>query len=117
MTTESFVGTWKLLSIESRTADGDISYPLGRDAVGYITYTADGYMSVSMMSDGRRNFADGDMLGGTIEEKLAAAESYLSYCGTYEVREDRVIHHVDVAFFPNHVGTSQERFFQLSGPA
>ncbi|MCH8089837.1 MAG: lipocalin-like domain-containing protein [Chloroflexi bacterium] len=111
---ESFIGTWRLLSCELRTADGDISYPYGRDARGYITYTADGYMSVSIMSDGRRNFADGDLLGGTVEEKLAAAESYISYCGKYQVREDRVIHNIEVASFPNFVGDSQERLFQFS---
>lgn len=114
MTTVSFVGTWRMLSLETRTADGDIKYPLGRDAIGYLIYTADGYMSASLMRDGRRNHADGDRRGGTVEEKLAAAESYISYCGRYEVGEDRVIHHVEVADIPNLVGTSQERFFKLS---
>ena len=49
--------------------------------LGYIIDTADGYTSVSMVSDGRRNYADGDLRGGTVEERLAAAESYISYCG------------------------------------
>ena len=88
---ESFVGTWRLLSLETRTADGDFTYPLGRDAIGYLIYTADGYMSASLMSDGRRNYADGDLRGGTVDEKLAAAESCISYCGRYEVGENRVI--------------------------
>ena len=114
MTKESFIGTWRLLSYEARTSDGEVTYPLGRDATGYIIYTADGYMSVSMMRAGRRNYVDGDLLGGTKEEKLAAAETYVSYCGRYEIKRDRVVHHVEVAFFPNRVGTSQERFFEFS---
>ncbi len=35
-------------SAENRSADGTISYPLGRDAVGLITYTDDGYVFVAI---------------------------------------------------------------------
>ena len=103
------------MSYETRGSDGSVSYPLGRDAVGYIMYMDDGYMSVDMMASGRRGYADGDLRGGTDEEKLAAADSYVSYCGRYEMEGDSVLHHVEVAFFPNRVGTSQRRFIQLDG--
>jgi hypothetical protein len=108
-------GTWRLLSYEAHGSDGSVSYPLGRDAVGYIMYTDDGYMSVDMMASGRRSYADGDLRGGTDEEKLAAADSYVSYCGRFEMQDDSVLHHIEVAFFPNRVGTSQRRFIQLDG--
>ena len=110
-----FVGAWRLVSYEARTAEGEVSYPLGRDAIGYIMYTADGYMSVAMMSADRTNSAAGDLMGGTVEEKLSAAETYISYCGRYELHGDEVVHHVEVAFFPNRVGTSQVRTFRISG--
>ena len=32
----SIVGTWKLVSWENRTADGQVSYPFGKEAIGYI---------------------------------------------------------------------------------
>ena len=115
MTEHSFVGAWSLVSYEARTAEGGVSYPIGRDAIGYIMYTPDGHMSIAIMSANRANYASGDLRGGTVEEKLAAAETYLSYCGRYELNGDEVVHHVEVAFFPNRVGTSQVRTFRISG--
>jgi hypothetical protein len=106
-------GTWRLLSYEARSDDGDVVYPLGPDPEGYIMYTDDGFMSVTMVAADRTPHASGDLKGGTEEEKIAAAESYIGYCGRYELKEDRVVHHVEFSFFQNRVGTSQERFFRL----
>jgi hypothetical protein len=55
------------------------------------------------------------MISGTTEEKLKAIETYIHYCGPYEVKGDKVIHHVEVSLFPNWVGTDQMRFFEFSG--
>jgi hypothetical protein len=78
-------------------------------------YSHDGYMSVAFMSANRRQFAAGDLMGGTSEEKVAAADSYVSYCGRYELQGDRVIHRIEVSFFPNWTGVDQERFWSLEG--
>jgi hypothetical protein len=94
---ERFVGTWKLASFETRGEDGEVTYPFGKDALGYIMYSPDGYMSVTLLPKNRRRFKTQDILGGTIEEKVAAAESYISYFGRYEVLQDRVIHHVEAS--------------------
>jgi len=112
---ERFVGTWRLLSCEFRAADGQVSYPYGPDLAGYIMYGEDGYMSVALMSANRPKFAVGDIRGGTTEEKVAAAETYISYCGRYEIQGDKVIHHIEVSFFPNWIGVDQERFFEFDG--
>jgi hypothetical protein len=110
-----FIGTWRLVSLEMRKPDGQVSYLLGRDAIGYIMYTEDGYMSVEIMSGDRPKFAAADLRGGTLEEKVAAADTYISYCGRYEVRDKRIIHHIAVSFFPNWIGQDQERFFEFDG--
>lgn len=115
MAKNQFVGTWRLISAEYRTADGQVIYPYDEDPVGYIMYNEDGYMSVAFMSRNRPGFASGDKLAGTTEEKTAAIDTYQSYCGRYEVREHRVIHHVEVSLFPNSVGTDQERIFEFDG--
>jgi len=112
---QTFVGTWKLVSLETRGENGKITYPFGKDALGYIMYSADGYVSVTIFPKNRRRFKTQDILGGTIEEKVAAAESYISYLGRYEVMQDRVIHHVEASFFPNWVGVDQERFYRFDG--
>ncbi|MBI4491798.1 MAG: lipocalin-like domain-containing protein [Chloroflexi bacterium] len=109
------VGVWRLVASERLTADGEVSYLHGREAVGYIMYTPDGYMSVAIMRPGRPRFAATDMAEGTAEEKRTAAEGYLSYCGRYEFRDGRVFHHVEVSLFPNWIGTTQERHVELDG--
>lgn len=116
MTLNPLIGTWSLVSWENRSIDGHkISYPLGRDAVGYIMYNQDGYMSVAIMGPTRAKFVAGDLLGGSVEEKAQAAETYVSYCGRYEFWGDTVIHHVELSSFPNWVGVDQERLVELEG--
>ena len=112
---EQFIGAWRLLSCEVRGPAGQVSYPYGREVAGYILYSADGYMSVSFMSRERLRFAGDDPRRGTTEEKVAAAETYVSYCGRYEILADRVRHYVEVSFFPNWVGGIQERLFVFEG--
>jgi Lipocalin-like domain len=111
------VGTWKLVSFESRSADAAISRPFGARAVGLLMYDAHGHMSVVLMQPDRPTFASGDPAGGTPEEIKAAFEGFSGYCGTYEVDEARgtVTHHVEANAFPNWVGTDQQRFFTLVG--
>ena len=116
MTSNPLTGTWRLISWEIRSVDGQkISYPLGKDAVGYIIYTQDGYMYVAISRPNRQEFAAGDLLGGSAEEKARAVSDYVSYCGRYEVHGDTVSHHVDLSLFPNWVGVEQERLVELKG--
>ena len=115
MTANPLVGTWRLVSCETVSADGTVSYPLGREAAGLIVYTDDGYVSVAIMRPHREPFASGDLLGGSDHEKARAAESYISYCGRYEYRGDVVIHRVELSLFPNWIGGDQERSVDLDG--
>ncbi len=108
------IGAWRLVTYEALAGD-EVSYPLGEDASGYIMYTPDGYMSVLIMAAGRANFASDDILGGTDAEKLAAAGTFISYCGEYEFLGDRVVHKIETAFYPNRVGTEQVRYVRLEG--
>jgi len=78
-------------------------------------YNADGYMSVTIMSSKRPKFSSGDIKGGTTEEKVAAADTYISYCGTYEIQQDTVIHHIELSFFPNWIGVDQKRMLSIEG--
>jgi hypothetical protein len=116
MASNPLIGTWRLISWENRSVeDGQVSYPLGEDATGYIMYNEDGYMFVAIMSPYRLKFAGGDLLSGTPEEEAQAEETFLSYCGRYDVQEDKVIHHIELSLFPNWVGVDQERLLELEG--
>jgi hypothetical protein len=116
MASNPLIGTWRLISWQNRSLlDGEVSYPLGKDAVGYIMYSQDRYMSVAIMRPGRPKFAAGDLLSGGAEERARAAGTYVSYCGRYEFRADTVVHRVELGLFPNWVGVEQERLVEVKG--
>jgi hypothetical protein len=63
----------------------------------------------------RHHFRSEDWLNGTPEEYVASGKTYTGYCGRYEVRENAVIHHVEMSHFPNWVGTDFVRYFDVHG--
>lgn len=115
MDKKRWLGTWRLESFELRIANGSTTYPYGKNATGFIMYLEPDRMAVAISGDNRFTFASDDMLGGTAEEKSAAFDSYVSYCGTFQVGEESVVHRIDTCLFPNWVGTSQERLYKFEG--
>jgi hypothetical protein len=110
---EKLVGTYKLLSWENRHESGETSYPLGADAQGYINYAPDGYMFVHIMAANRKAYSSGDLFGGETGEIVDGANSHISYCGTYRIENDEVVHTVHISSFPNWVMTEQRRLFEF----
>lgn len=100
------VGTWKLLSGETRTQDGQVDYPYGAEPVGYITYNDQGYVFVGIMKADRSRFALEDRWLASAAETKAAFLSHIGYCGR---------HNIEVCSSPNWTGGTQERFFDLDG--
>ena len=115
MKAEDLVGTWRLRSWKNVAGDGSAVDPLGENAVGYIFYNHDGYMSVEIMAADRKPYQVADVFGGTSEEQSEAISSYLGYAGTFEVPpdQDTVIHHIEVCSFPNWIGDAEVRFAKL----
>lgn len=109
------IGTWRLVAMENRYADGRVRYPYGREAQGYILYTAEGRMSATIMGSDRAPFGVEFGRGDGVSEKVAAFESYLSYAGRYTFRGDRVVHHVEAALIPDWVGTDLVRLAAFQG--
>jgi hypothetical protein len=113
MAVNPLVGTWRLVAFEFRSEDGQVSYPFGPDALGYLIYTPDGYMSVSLMTADRPRFATMDTRLATRAEKAAAEDTYVAYCGRYTLQGDMVVHHLELSLLPNLVGTDQVRHYRL----
>ncbi len=109
----NIIGTWRLISFEIRNLHGQVSYPFGQDAIGYLMYNSDGYMSATLMRANRPKFATGDIAGGSVDEQVTALQSYLTYLGRFELQDNKVIHHIEASLFPNWVGVTQERFFEV----
>jgi hypothetical protein len=110
-----FVGTWKLKSYEVRWVSGKVTYPFGEKPEGRLTYSENGFVSVNIMATNRRNFEERELKLGTPVEKVAAADTYISYSGRYDLDGDKIKHHVEVCLFPNWVGKDQVRIFDLNG--
>ncbi len=111
------VGAWKLVSVTARDSGGNVSYPLGTNAQGVLTYHDNGRMAVQIMNPDRAKFASNDPQLTTEPEVRAAFDGYVAYYGTYTVKPDEgiVVHHVDGALIPNWVGSDQVRHFKLDG--
>ena len=113
-TTARLIGTYRLLGMEHFTADGEVGMPFGEHPTGLIMYTPEGYMSAILMQGGRPNFAEGDILAGRDDERIAAFASASAYAGRYEVVGDQIIHHLEATTYPNWSGTDQPRHFELT---
>ena len=114
---ESPLGTWRLLSYHTETADGIKSFPLGEDVAGIAMYLPNGRVSIQFMRKNRPLFKSGDAWRGTVEEEKAAFEGFFAYTGRYTIDavSSRVTHHIEVCSAPNYVGIDLERTFSISG--
>jgi hypothetical protein len=113
------VGTWKLVKIEERDAQGRLVTPLdyGPDPVGMLMYDATGHMSAQAMRRDRPRLPSDDVHRASPEQAKMAFVGYNAYFGTYDVdeRAGLVVHHVQGAMIPNWVGGHQQRRFTLTG--
>ena len=91
-----FVGTWRLVSCEARTASGEVRYPLGQHVLGQLFYDVCGNMSAHVIRADRPAFVSDDPGSGTDAEVRLAFEGHVSYFGTYTVDPSAgtVTHHV-----------------------
>jgi Lipocalin-like domain len=118
---DDLVGTWRLVSWQSHRSDGTTVAPFGgAPATGLIVYTADGFVSATLMqvdraSLGRPVRTSADVAEAAGEEVEAAFKGYMAYCGTYSVADDgqTVTHHLECALYPDWVGTDLVRFGTL----
>lgn len=101
------VGTWKLVSFWNEFQDGSEARPMyGKNATGYIIFTAEGRMMSIVEGEGRKAPQND-------EERAAAFRSLIAYTGTFRLEGDRFITRVDVSWNPAWVGTEQARTYVL----
>lgn len=114
---DQLIGTWKLVRYQDEDKDGNIFFPLGKDATGFIMYNPDGYMSAQLMQQGRKAYESGDLHTGTKDEMAEAAHGYVAYAGRFELDEENstVYHTMEVSMNPTWLGDTQPRVFELEG--
>ena len=106
---QRLVGAWQLERWEIAYGDGTASLPFGPDAAGLLLYTADGWMSASIMTAGRARLSRANPRAAPEAERAAAFDGYFSYCGRWRMDGESVQHDVTIALNPAFVGVPQVR--------
>ena len=113
----SLVGAWRLESTRQVLTDGTVRpSPLyGPDGTGYLIYSASGHMCAMLANPGRERWLSEDE--PTERDLRAIHESFIAYCGRYEVDEAQgiVTHHIQLHVTPNHAGTLAVRHVSVAG--
>ena len=112
--TEFLVGTWSLVAWRRIAEDGRVSYPLGEDARGLLSYTDNGRMAVQISGAKRAEQDASDPLGGHERDRAQAYSTYLAYYGTFEVRGQQVAHRIEASLYQNWAGETQVRPYTFS---
>jgi hypothetical protein len=112
---DRFFGVWKLISYESKSANGDVRQVYGPKPVGRITYDKAGRMSAALMRPDRK--APANPRSATVEELREIQSGFVAYFGTFDVDEatHTVFHHVQAALNPAWPGTDLKRGYEFSG--
>ncbi len=106
-------GIWRLVSYSAKDVDtGEIVYPYGKGARGYLMYGAGGRMSALVTAEHRKPLSSGQP---SLEERADAFSTCTAYMGHYRWEGDRVVHEVDVALNQGWIGVEQVRAAKIEG--
>jgi hypothetical protein len=112
---DGIVGAWSLVSFDVDEGKGAEKPRFGPNPVGYLIYSANARMA-AVLAGTRRPALDSPAGTSASEEaRTQALSNFLAYAGRYEIRGDRVFHHVEVSVFTNLMGVTLERRFALEG--
>lgn len=114
---QSLVGTWKLISDKQVRADGSSSDLYGPAPLGQLIYDSHAQMSVHLLKADLTKCGTLDRRKCSDNAARGAFDNYLGYWGRFKISAGgkSVVHIIQGASTPDWIGTSQERFFDLSG--
>ena len=115
VTGEGIVGAWSLMSFDVDDGKNKAQPRFGPDPVGYLIYSADARMAAVLAGTHRPVLTSPSGSAASEEQRTQALRNCLAYAGRYEVRGDRVFHHVEVSIFTDLMGTTLERQFKFQG--
>ncbi len=117
---EQLKGTiWSLVTYQSEDKNGEINYPLGEDAKGYIAFTEKNILSVQLMAADRKQEVPAEVIENmnTAVEGEMAKLGYHAYSGPYTIDEEEAIltTNVELSLIPNYIGSQQRRKATIKG--
>ena len=87
-------GTWKLMSLSRKNADGKVEEPRGKAPRGYLHLTPDGRMISVIVNEKRPKPASVSKM--TDQERIALFNSMNAYAGTYKLAGNKLTYTFDV---------------------
>src|SRR5262249_39775851 len=119
---DELVGSWRLVSIETKRANGEVIYPFyGKHPEGLLMYDRNGWMSVQIVSDPKPatplDSSREGFLAAAPNEKIAAVNGYYAYFGTWTMDASRseVTHQIRESLYPGERGKSGVRSIIIQG--
>jgi hypothetical protein len=113
---QSLIGTWKLISDKQVKTDGSSTDLYGSSPLGQLIYDSRGSMSVHLLTPDLTKCGTQDRRKCPDGAARSAFDNYLGYWGHFKVSAGgKFITHHRRSIGSWWIGTSQERFFELSG--
>ena len=118
------VGSWRLLSRESRRENGQVEADQGLSTLplGVLIYDQAGHVAAQLSRRDRTVSMFREECGVAADTKgtpdtAQTVLGYDAYFGTYTLNEKEgiVTHHLEAAIWPGDIGKSIERHFTISG--
>lgn len=118
------IGSWRLVSRQSRKANGEIELDRGlsETPLGILIYDQSGHVAAQLSRRDRTvaMLPEECQTAATTKGTPDTAQTILgydAYFGTYRINEHdgTVIHHLEAALFPGDIGKDIQRHFTISG--
>jgi hypothetical protein len=118
------IGSWRLVSRQSRRANGEVETDAGLSAtpLGILIYDQSGHVAAQLSRQDRTPAILPEECQAAITTKGTSDTAqtilgYDAYFGTYKINENdgTVTHHLEAALFPGDIGKDIQRHFTISG--
>jgi len=110
-----FIGVWRLLECTEVNTQGEITYPWGKNPMGYIIYTKEGIVSVQIMRKERSPFDHNTPFYDPATNDLSLAHDYNAYFArfTLDPATQHVFHTVEGHINPLKIGKKKIRAYEF----
>jgi hypothetical protein len=103
------VGTWFPVAAINTRPDGTVIETFGPNPKGILIFQSDGHFAFILNRAALPKFASNNRGTGTAEENKTIVQGSFAYFGTYTVKDNTVIMHVDGGTWPGWYGIDLER--------
>jgi hypothetical protein len=110
---KTFIGFWKLVSVENTDSEGSKTFPYGTNPKGTLFFDEKGNYAIQIYKNERQKIVSGDKNKCTPEENAAIVQGCNSHFGQYEIDSlsKTILFKIETASFPNWEETEQNRSY------